>query len=86
MQPYQNLTVIGPDTDPALLRAMIEVNTIGVVKNNEGNVARERGNPKTAEELHLEVLQLKLRGFGEGDASEKQEEGRDVLRSHKGTY
>lgn len=41
MLPYHNLTVIGPDTDPAYFLAMLEANTVSVAKNNEGNLARQ---------------------------------------------
>lgn len=42
MDPFFNMTAIGPDTDPAQFQAMLEANTIAVAKNNEGNAARAR--------------------------------------------
>lgn len=62
---YSNLTEIGPNTDRAHLQAMMEANTTGVEKNNEGNIARKLGDFSRAEKLHREALVLKIRGFGE---------------------
>lgn len=60
-----HMTPIGLDTDPAHFMAMMEANIIGVQKNNEGNIARKRGDLARAEKLHKEALQLKIRGFGD---------------------
>lgn len=65
MHPFFNMTAIGSDTDPAQFQAMLEASTIAVAKNNEGNAARARGDLATAERLHLQALQLKIRGFGD---------------------
>lgn len=65
MDPFFNMTAIGPDTDPAQFQAMLEANTIATAKNNEGNAARARGDLATAERLHLQALQLKIRGFSD---------------------
>lgn len=63
--PHLNLTEIGPHTDPAHLAAMMRANTLGIDKNNEGNLAREAGQLDRALQLHLEALDLKIRAFSE---------------------
>lgn len=60
-----SLTAVGPNTDPAHMDAMMQANSLGVVKNNEGNVARDQGQLDRALALHQEALELKIRGFGE---------------------
>lgn len=62
---HNNITVVGPETGPARVKAMNEANTIAVQKNTEGNMARQQGQLDRALRLHLEALQLKIRGYGE---------------------
>lgn len=62
---HHNITPIGPNTDPAQLEAMMMANTVAVQLNNEGNLARKRGELDRALALHREALALKIRGFGE---------------------
>lgn len=51
-------------TDPARLQAVINANTIGVDKTNEGNRALKEGQHDKALRLHQEALNLKIQGYG----------------------
>lgn len=65
MEPFLNLTGVDDNTDPDIVSAIMEANTVAVDKNNCANLLDQAGQLDEAIALHREALALKIRAFSE---------------------